>query len=278
MSSPSPLSPLTLLKLGGSLITDKTRPHTPRLEVLARLADEIAAARQARPGLRLLLGHGSGSFGHIPAQRYATRQGVHTEEQWLGFGEVWREASTLHHLVMEALASASLPALSFPPSAGVIAEGGRVADWNVSPLAAALGASLLPVVYGDVAFDRVLGGTILSTEDLFTHLVPLLRPTRVLLAGLEPGAWADYPACTRLIPTITAENYAQLAPALGGSHATDVTGGMASKVRQALDWAQAVPGLEVCIFSAEVPGSLQAAILGESLGTRITWHPAQPGY
>ena len=277
-SHPTPLSPVTFVKLGGSLITDKTRPHTPRLEVLARLAEEIAAAHQAQPGLRLLLGHGSGSFGHVPAQKYGTRQGVHTLEQWLGFGEVWREANALHRLVMEALAAAGLPALSFPPSARVIAAGGQVAAWDIFPLTAALEAGLLPVLYGDVAFDRVLGGTILSTEDLFTHLVPLLRPARVLLAGLEPGVWADYPACTHLIAEITPENYHQLAAALGGSHATDVTGGMASKVRQALDWAQAMPGLEVRIFSAETPGSLQSALLGKSQGTRITWRPAQPGH
>ena len=269
MSSPYPLSPLTLLKLGGSLITDKTRPHTPRLEVLTRLAEEIATARQTQPGMRLLLGHGSGSFGHVPAQKYGTRQGVHAPDQWLGFVEVWREAAALHHLVMEALASAGVPAVSFPPSASVTAAGGLVASWNLSPLTAALEAGLLPVIYGDAIFDKSLGGTILSTEDLFTHLVPRLRPARVLLAGLEDGVWADYPTCTHLIPEITPQNYAQLAASLGGSHATDVTGGMASKVRQALDWTQVVPGLEVRIFSAEFPGSLYAALIGEPLGTVI---------
>ena len=138
----------------------------------------------------------------------------------------------------------------------MIAAGGQAAAWDLSLLDAALEAGLLPVVYGDVVFDHTLGGTILSTEDLFTHLVPRLRPTRILLAGLEAGVWADYPACTSLVPEITPANYAQLATALGGSHATDVTGGMASKVRLALDWAQSVPGLEVCIFSASAPGSL----------------------
>ena len=270
MKFPSPFSPLTLLKLGGSLITDKTRLHTPRLDVLNRLAEEIATARRAQPGLRLLFGHGSGSFGHVPGQKYGTRQGVHTPAEWLGFVEVWREAAALNHLVMEALASADVPAIAFPPSAAVIAAEGQVAAWDLSPLSAALEAGLLPVVYGDVVFDHTLGGTILSTEDLFAYLVPRLRPTRILLAGLEAGVWADYPACTRLVPEITPANYAQLATALGASHATDVTGGMASKVRLALDWAQAVPGLEVCIFSASAPGSLISALLGEPLGTRIT--------
>ena len=269
MTFPSPFPPLTLLKLGGSLITDKNRAHTPRLDVLARLAEEIASARRVQPGLRLLLGHGSGSFGHVPAQKYGTRQGVHTPAEWLGFVEVWREAAALNHLVMDALAGADVPAIAFSPSAAVIAAGGQAAAWDLSPLSAALEAGLLPVIYGDVVFDRALGGTILSTEDLFTHLVPVLRPARILLAGLEAGVWADYPACTRLLPEITPANYAQLATALGASHATDVTGGMASKVRLALDWAQAVPGLEVRIFSAEASGSLQSALLGEPLGTLL---------
>ena len=269
MTHPYPLPPVTLLKLGGSLITDKTRPHTPRLEVLAGLAEKIAAARRTRPDLRLLLGHGSGSFGHVPAQKYGTRQGVHTPAEWLGFVEVWREAAALHNLVMEALASAGVPAVSFAPSGSVMAASGQVASWNLSPLTAALDAGLLPVIYGDVIFDQALGGTILSTEELFTHLVPTLRPARILLAGLEAGAWADYPACTELIPEITPASYPQLSAALGGSHATDVTGGMASKVRQALDWVQAFPGLEVRIFSAEIPGSLLAALIGEPLGTVI---------
>ena len=135
--------PLTLIKLGGSLITDKTRPHTPRLDVLARLADEIASARRVQPGLRLLLGHGSGSFGHVPAQKYGTRQGVHTPAEWLGFVEVWREAAALNHLVMDALAGADVPAIAFSPSAAVIAAGGQAAAWDLSPLSAALEAGLL---------------------------------------------------------------------------------------------------------------------------------------
>ncbi len=64
---------LTFLKLGGSLITDKDSPHTARPEILRRLADEIVAARQSNPAMQLLIGHGSGSFGHMPAKKYGTR-------------------------------------------------------------------------------------------------------------------------------------------------------------------------------------------------------------
>jgi isopentenyl phosphate kinase len=125
------------------------------------------------------------------------------------------------------------------------------------------------VIYGDVIFDRVRGGTILSTEDLFAHLAVHLRPARILLAGIEPGVWADYPACTRLIPEITPHNLAEVSPSLGGSAATDVTGGMASKVQQSLDWTRQVPGLEVAIFSGETEGSIQAALANDKIGTVI---------
>ncbi len=74
---------LVFLKLGGSLITDKKRPHTPRMDVIRRLAREIAAARNIRPDLQLVLGHGSGSFGHIPAEKYGTHQGVKSPSEWL---------------------------------------------------------------------------------------------------------------------------------------------------------------------------------------------------
>ena len=161
---------LVFLKLGGSLITDKSAARTPRPEVLSRLAQEIAGARQANPALRLLLGHGSGSFGHVPARQYGTRQGVRSPGQWRGFAEVWREANALNRLVVDALYAAGIPVVAFPPSASVTACDGRLAAWDIAPLRAALAAGLLPVVQGDAIFDTALGGTILSTEEVFIHL------------------------------------------------------------------------------------------------------------
>jgi isopentenyl phosphate kinase len=268
----STINNLQFLKLGGSLITDKTRPHTARTDVLARLASEIAAAQAQDPTLQLVIGHGSGSFGHVPAKQYGTRQGVQTAEQWQGFVEVWREANALNRLVMDALAQAGLPALAFSPLASVTAKDGRPVAWEIGPLQAALEHRLIPVIQGDVIFDITRGGTILSTEDLFVHLVGMLHPSRILLAGIEPGVWADFPACTRLITEITSANLGEVAPSLAGSTATDVTGGMASKVSEMLSLVQSAPALEVLIFSAETPGILQEALLGERPGTRIRYN------
>ncbi len=261
---------LVFLKLGGSLITDKNQAHTPRLEVIARLADEIAAALQANPALQLLLGHGSGSFGHVPAKKYATRLGVHSEQEWRGFTEVWQEAAALNRLVMVAFSKAGLKAVAFPPSASVTTYDGKVIAWDTAPIRAALANGLLPVVYGDVVFDTLRGGTILSTEDLFEHLAPILAPQRILLCGKEPGVWLDYPVCTKIAQAITPGNLQEFTEILHGSAAADVTGGMESKVRQAMVIIHSLPGSEALIFSGQEPGVLTKVLTGEQSGTLIT--------
>ena len=271
-------SNLLFLKLGGSLITDKDRPQTARLDVLQRLAGEIAAACRQQPGLKLVFGHGSGSFGHVTASKYHTRQGVHDRQGWLGFAEVWRSANLLNRLVVDSLAQAGLPVINFPPSAMLMAEDGQPAGWDLTPLQSALQNGLLPVLHGDVVFDQQRGGTILSTEDLFNHLALALQPSRILLAGLESGVWADYPLCQSLLPEITPHCLPAVLPALQGSASVDVTGGMVDKVLQSLALIERLPGLKIQIFSGAQPGAVRNALAGEFPGTTLHYgHTYQPG-
>ena len=260
---------LIFLKLGGSLITDKTQRYSPRLNVITRLAGEIQTALFEMHDCSLVLGHGSGSFGHVAAKIHDTRNGVTSAKGWRGFAEVGYQAASLNLNFMSALQSAGLSALKFSPSGSVIAQNGQVNSWNLDTIRSALKAGIIPVVHGDVVFDTHLGGTILSTEDIFLHLARALNPQRILLAGTEEGVWADYPTNKKLIPTITQENWKNLAPAVTGSAAIDVTGGMASKVRQMLTLVRDYPDLEVSIFNGNQPNNVASALKGKSQGTRL---------
>ena len=264
---------LILLKLGGSLITDKTISYTPRFEKLAELAAQISQALRGNPGLRLVLGHGSGSFGHTAARKYATRGGLRSgsaaSKYWHGFAEVWFQASQLNRFVMDSLHDQEVPALTLGPVSAVTASDRKLSNWDLTPLKAALAAGLVPVVHGDVIFDTVRGGTIFSTEDLFEHIARELRPQRILLAGLEGAVWADYPARQMRVEKITPASFDEVKAGLGVSHGADVTGGMESKVRQMLDLVQEIPGLTAQIFSGEQPGNIQKVLAGENIGTLI---------
>jgi isopentenyl phosphate kinase len=261
---------LVFLKLGGSLITDKTLAYTARPDTLADLAAQISAALRAQTGLSLVLGHGSGSFGHTAAKQHGTRQGVKTAAQWQGFAEVWFQASALNRLVIQALHEAGVPCLALSPLAAITARDGKVAAWDLSPIKAALAAGLLPVIQGDVIFDGARGGTILSTEDLFEHLARELKPQRILLAGLEAAVWGDFPRRAQPLEKITPASFERIQSGVGAAHGADVTGGMDSKVRQMLALVNDIPGLTAQIFSGEHAGSLQQALAGERLGTIIS--------
>jgi isopentenyl phosphate kinase len=171
---------------------------------------------------------------------------------------------------MKALHKMKIPAIALPPSANVIASDGKVSIWETTSISMALAAGLIPVIHGDVTFDEIRGGTILSTEDLFSHLVRALLPQRILLAGLEAAVWEDFPDRTRKVESITPQTFTQVSDGIGQANGSDVTGGMESKVTQMLELVRQNPGLKIQIFSGAESGNILRAISGETLGTWIT--------
>lgn len=260
---------LTFLKLGGSLITDKEKPLTSQPDLIAQASVEIAQAVHEKPDMQLLLGHGSGSFGHIVASQFQTQAGVKGELYWEGFAQVWAAARQLNQIVIENLVEAGLRIISFPPSAGVIAAKKTLKSWDLGPIIQALSHQLIPVVQGDVIFDTQLGGTIFSTEQVFYHLAKHLKPRRILLAGLDKGVLRKNDPTQGIIHQITPSNFNQVLPQLSGADTIDVTGGMQTKVEMMLELVQAVPDLEVQIFSGVETGNIKKALAGGRIGTLI---------
>jgi len=267
--------PTIFLKLGGSLITDKTQIEHARKPIIRRLAREIKAACEARPDLQIVLGHGSGSFGHVAAKKHGTREGVKDRSGWLGYTEVAAAAARLNQIVTDLFVAEGVPVVSLPPSASARCDDGRLSYLDTFVLRAMLEHGLVPLVQGDVALDTVRGATIVSTEDVFIYLIREFPPTHILLAGEVAGVYERSDMMGAIIPVITPDNVAQYASALGGSHGTDVTGGMIGKVKQMLDVVQHHPAIEARIFSGAVRGNVQRLLIAPdtSIGTAIRNDP-----
>jgi isopentenyl phosphate kinase len=260
---------LQFVKLGGSLITHKRQAYTARLQLISRLAQEVRAALDADRGLRLLMGHGSGSFGHWAAVPYRTREGVTTPAGWRGYAEVAAAAARLNRLVADAFWEAGVPVLSTQPSASAMCRDGKLAYLDTRPIQAALAHGLVPLVYGDVALDEVRGGTIASTESIFDYLADPLQPDRILLVGRVHGVLGDD---GEVVAELTPANLAGLRATLSGSDGVDVTGGMASKVAGMMELVLRHTDMSVWIMTGEEPGLLTRALLAEEpvAGTRIS--------
>lgn len=260
---------LVFVKFGGAAITDKTKPRTPKIKNIESLCHQMAEARRQRPDITFLLGHGSGSFGHFSGQKYNTRNGVRSDADWLGFAEVWEDARQLNELVIHACLEAGLPVIAFPPSAWMVTDNREPILTQIEPIHRALEKDLIPVVNGDVIFDKSIGGTILSTEEVFSLLAENLMPDRIVLCSREPGIWQDFPACTQLASNLSIEQYHALGKTVAGSAGMDVTGGMAKKVSIMMDILKKQPEIGITITSGIDGHSLFDALVDKPTGTLL---------
>jgi isopentenyl phosphate kinase len=144
------------------------------------------------------------------------------------------------------------------------------------PVRRALDQGLVPLVYGDVALDSVRGGTIISTEEIFAWLAKHLRPRRIILAGVVPGVYLSPRTSAEqtilrdssdILNVITPNSAKSLFAVLGGSHGTDVTGGMQAKVLVMCNLVEALSTVSVRVVSGEQPGLLTELLLNPDMKT-----------
>ena len=260
---------ISFIKLGGSLITDKRREKHARGEVITRLAQEIAALRRQSEG-RWIVGHGSGSFGHVEAHRHEIHRGVRAPEQLPGLAATADEAARLHRMVTGALRSAGESPFSFAPSSAMITVAGLPEALYLEPLRRALDLGLLPVTYGDVVMDREQGCSICSTETLFVRLVAAfqergLEVSRVFWLGETDGIYDDSGAT---IAEIAAADAGPIRERVEGAQGVDVTGGMRHRLEATLELAHR--GVTSWVGNGLEPGRLGRVVAGEAVpGTWI---------
>lgn len=262
------MKPLTLIKIGGSLITDKSKPFTVREQALVTIAREVKKATET--GQSIILGHGAGSFGHTVAKQHQTHKGITNKQGLEGLVEVALAARQLNFLVLQALRAEGVLAMALSPASMMTSTNHSLASLYTSPIEQALEAGLLPVVYGDVILDTAVGCSIFSTEVVLGHIGLALKAAghpveRIIHCGETNGV---YDSAGNTIPLITSENFTSLKAVLGGSSGTDVTGGMLHKVEETLELAkQGIPGL---IIDGIEQGSLSQVMAGkEVVGTKI---------
>ncbi len=269
------MSELVLLKLGGSVITDKTKPFTPRMDTIKRLASEIKSALDERSDdLQLIIGHGAGSFGHEVAAKYQTHKGAISADSWLGFAEAAMAMTELNYIIVKALRQAGVPAMRFQPSASTRTRGEQLMYFETFPIKESIKHGLVPVIHGDVSVDANQGMSIVSTEKLFDNLARELTPARIILSGHVEGVYDADPLTNpeaEIIEDIDRTNWDELETVLGKSHGIDVTGGMFTKVREMYRLTLAMPPMQAMVMSAEQPGNVEAVLKGQvvDFGTLI---------
>lgn len=261
---------VVLIKIGGSLITDKQKQFVLRKRALKKISQEVARAFK-ESGKLLVVGHGAGSFGHVPAEKYQTISGIIDEQSLEGMVRVRVAAGQLNRIVVEKFVEVGVPAVPISPSSCFVAKGGSAVRVFAEPVELLLKNGLLPVVYGDVVLDREQGFTILSTEKVLGLLALALKRKgwaveRLIHCGITDGV---YDGRGKTVAQITSQNFKRYKKMVGKSGGTDVTGGMLHKVEEALELAQ--KGIPSFIIDGTKRGNLSKAVMGKKVeGTKIS--------
>jgi len=240
----------TVLKLGGSVITEKDRTETVDVANLGAAVEALAGRED------VVVIHGGGSFGHHHAAEHgvSATEGTHDGEAIRAIHEAMKRLNTA---VVEGLSGEGTPALPVHP----LSVASRDADGNLhAPTAhveTMLAEGFVPVLHGDVIVHAEKGATILSGDELVVALASALDADRVGVCSAVPGV---YDESGEVISHI--DSFEAVADALGGSDETDVTGGMAGKVRQLLEL-----DAEAYVFGID---GLDAFLDGRQPGTRIS--------
>ncbi len=250
---------MILVKLGGSVITDKSRLRTFRRAACERLAGELRPAL----GEGLVVVHGAGSFGHIMAKRHELHKGFKRKSQLEHVAGVQRDVRELNLRVLEALMDKGVSAVSMPPAATSVFDAGEVSSFDPEPYSNLLELGLTPVTFGDVVPDGSMGFSICSGDLMMLQLAKSFRPRLAVFCADVDGVFDKDPKSHRDAKLLPAVDSSALVRFSGRSANDDVTGSMKGKLERMLAISS---HCEKCmIVNGNVRGRLESAVRGRKV-------------
>lgn len=257
------LDSMKLVKLGGSVITDKAKLRTFRAGACDRLAKELLAADDA-----LGVVHGAGSFGHIEAKKHSLQEGFKEDAQLKFVAKVQRDVRELNLKVLESLIENGIRAVSVPPAAAGVFWDGEIQSFDPEPFESVLRLGLTPVSFGDVVPDESMGFSICSGDLIMEALAKQFKPILVVFCADVDGVFDSDPKQNRrakIIPVLDREALRSLRRS--EAKTADVTGGIYGKLERMLAISR---NCEKCmIVNGNVAGRLEKALQGKEVVSTV---------
>lgn len=254
---------MIIVKLGGSVITNKSRLRTFKRDTCERLAEELASAKEP-----LVIVHGAGSFGHIEAKKHELHKGFNSEEQLEHVALVQRDVRELNLKVITALIDGGLRAVSVPPAGAATFKACSVRSFDPTLFTSVLDLGLTPVCFGDVVPDESMGFSICSGDLIMESLAKEFRPHLVVFCADVDGVFdrdpKRYPDA-KLMPVLDRSALARMKRT--AARTADVTGSMYGKLERML----AIAGhCEKCmIVNGNVSERLERAVQGKKVVSTV---------
>ncbi len=258
---------LTVIKLGGSLLTDKKNPYTYREDVLRSVSQEIGECIDEGLIESLILLHGVGSYGHPPVLEHSLHKGFLGPEQLLPLSKTQESVATLRHIIVKELQNAGIPICLMYPSSMIISEKMRVIDYFLEPLKGFVSVGMVPLLGGDILIDKIMGWSVGSGDQLAVIICQELGAKRLIFASDVSGIYDADPKLEEdasHIDTINLNDLDATLKRMGVSGIEDASGAMKGKLQSIVPAKPLIEkGLEVGLLSMMEYGTLKALLRSE---------------
>jgi len=254
---------MIIIKLGGSVITDKTKECSFKKYVMDSLAKDIKKSNK-----EIILIHGAGSFGHIQAKKYNLNEGNDNNEKIYGFSFTHQIVQKLNNMVLETLHNNYINAVSISPHSILKLHNHKLLSMDFNIFNDYLSLGFIPVTFGDVVLDKKLGFSVCSGDLLSIELANYFRPEKVIFAIDEDGIYDSNPKINKDAKFLKSINSDQLdmLTTPKDEHA-DVTGGMKGKIETIKKISKL--GIDTILLNGNKPGRLYKVLIGEEIISTI---------
>jgi len=251
---------LTVIKLGGSLLTDKQKPYSLKKSVLKSVVNEVKLCLDTGLVKKLIIVHGVGSFGHPPVLEYKLHLGYKNTDQLIQLSRTQRIVNQFRNTIADEFIKVGVPVNLFHASSISVSEAMKIKQIFLESLEGYLSKGMIPLIGGDMLFDRRMGWSVGSGDQIATIISKKLHANNLIFVSDVPGVFNSDPTVNNdaeLIYEIKLDHLESLIQAMGKSESKDASGHMIGKLRTINVLKDDIRnGLKVSIISMINPGNL----------------------
>jgi len=256
---------LIVVKLGGSLITNKDKPLSANIRNIRLASRELSKALSSIGKLRLFLIHGGGSFGHYYAKKFSLGTNQIKSASPEGLSRTAAAMIQLHSIVLEELCSAGVYSGTILPIE--LFRGTRemsIAKSGVDRILSVFENGLLPITFGYV---NLVGDSsfIISGDKIAIAVARKFAVEKTIFLtdvdGVYPSSDLRGPIIRKLVSSKSSIE--------SSVRHYDVTGGIKSKISVGFELSKL--GSDVFFLNGSKPNRLLAVLNDEddAVATRI---------
>ena len=237
---------MILIKLGGSIITNKQKPLTPNISAINKIAIQLKKVREP-----IIIVHGGGSFGHYWSVRYDmhTKPAKYNKK---GVAIVKNSMIELNKIILDSFLKNNLNPYCLPPTDFM--SGDKANTKKVKEILRIAKDGLVPVSYGDVLWHGQNKFYILSGDRIMGILAKVLKPRLAIFVLNVDGVYSDMKT-KKLLHEIKGQKTSISKVGM------DVTGGMTRKIKEAIMISKG--GVNVFLVNGNKPERIVNAIKGK---------------